>query len=127
MSKITVVALVAALFLVSCGEAPPVHSEAEPEEIQAGAPMGETVDVKDIVAAGIYLKRLAFESMPGRTGILAEKPLYSVFAEEVIIRDFFQDREGGFYLDVGAAWAVTRSNTYYLEKTWDGRGSVSTH
>ena len=31
MSKITVVALVAALFLVSCGEAPPVHSEAEPE------------------------------------------------------------------------------------------------
>ena len=75
MSKITVVALVAALFLVSCGEAPPVHSEAEPEEIQAGAPMGETVDVKDIVAAGIYLKRLAFESMPGRTGILAEKPL----------------------------------------------------
>ena len=113
MSKITVVALVAALFLVSCGEAPPVHSEAEPEaepeEIQAGAPMGETVDVKDIVAARIYFKRVAFESMPGRTGILAEKPLYSVFAEEVIIRDFFQDREGGFYLDVGAAWAVTRT------------------
>ena len=128
MSKITVVALVAALCLVSCGEAPPVHSEAEPEaepeNIQAGAPMGETVDVKDIVAARIYFKREAFESMPGRTGILAEKPLYSVFAEEVIIRDFFQDREGGFYLDVGAAWAVTGSNTYYLEKNlgWTGIG-----
>jgi FkbM family methyltransferase len=60
----------------------------------------------------------------GREGILAEKRLYSIFDEELIIRDFFQDRKGGFYLDVGCANAVETSNTYYLEKHlgWTGIG-----
>ena len=48
-------------------------------------------------------KRL--QSVEGREGILAEKRLYSTFDEELIIRDYFQDRRGGFYLDVGCAWA----------------------
>lgn len=42
--------------------------------------------------------------------------------EEWIIRDFFQDRRGGFFLDVGASHYQTYSNTYYLERFlgWSG-------
>ena len=65
-----------------------------------------------------------FEILPGRTGILAEENLYSLVSEELIIRDYFQDRRGGFFLDVGCAWPVDYSNTYYLEKHlgWTGIG-----
>jgi FkbM family methyltransferase len=61
---------------------------------------------------------------PGRTGILAEAKRYSTFDEELIIRDFFQDRKGGFFLDVGCAWPIIASNTYYLEEHlgWTGIG-----
>ncbi len=60
----------------------------------------------------------------GRVGILAEERLYSHFDEELIIRDFFQDRRRGFFLDVGCAGPVKGSNTYYLEKhlEWSGIG-----
>jgi FkbM family methyltransferase len=68
--------------------------------------------------------RAKHRSAKGRVGILAEEPLYSIFDEEIIIRDFFQDRRGGFFLDVGCAAAVKSSNTYYLEKHlgWSGIG-----
>jgi FkbM family methyltransferase len=64
------------------------------------------------------------QSAEGREGILAEERLYSNFDEELIIRDFFQDRRDGFYLDVGCARPVKGSNTYYLEKHlgWTGIG-----
>ena len=59
----------------------------------------------------------ACEQGPPRRDILGtEKKLYSQFDEELIIRDFFQDRRGGFFLDVGAAWPLRNNNTYYLEK-----------
>ena len=47
---------------------------------------------------------------------------YSQFEEEWIIRDFFKDRPGGFFVDVGANHYRDYSNTYYLEKTlgWSG-------
>jgi len=47
---------------------------------------------------------------------------YSQWAEELIIRDFFQDRTGGFFLDVGAGDALRDSTTAYLEKElgWTG-------
>jgi FkbM family methyltransferase len=53
-----------------------------------------------------------------------EKKLYSQKNEELIIRDFFQDRRDGFYLDVGCAWPQRNSTTYYLEKHlgWTGIG-----
>ena len=53
---------------------------------------------------------------------LTGKPLYSQHAEELIIRDFFQDRRGGVFLDVGCASPISNSNTYYLEKHlgWTG-------
>ena len=42
--------------------------------------------------------------------------------EEWMIRDFFQDRRGGVFLDVGANHYRTFNNTYYLESAlgWSG-------
>jgi FkbM family methyltransferase len=42
--------------------------------------------------------------------------------EELIVRDFFQDRRGGTFLDVGANHYQDESNTYYLETAlgWSG-------
>lgn len=57
--------------------------------------------------------------------ILAEgRKLYSQKNEELIIRDFFQDRTGGFFLDVGCYDWKDLSTTYYLEKHlgWSGIG-----
>jgi hypothetical protein len=47
---------------------------------------------------------------------------YSQWNEELIIRDFFQDERGGVFLDVGCAWPVRKSTTFYLEKHlgWSG-------
>lgn len=61
-------------------------------------------------------------SLPGRSGILAEEKRYSLFDEELIIRDFFQDRRDGFFVDVGCAWPIQANNTYYLEKHLGWRG-----
>ena len=81
-------------------------------------------DITSGVNESIVRETKRIQSIPGRTGILAEPWKYSVFAEEIIIRDFFQDRQGGFFLDVGAAWPISGSNTYYLEKHlgWTGIG-----
>ena len=84
-----------------------------------------------IVAGVVYLKYPAYVDkaktmlgIPVRTGILAEKNLYSFWNVELNIRDFFQDRQGGFFVDVGCAWPIKASNTYYLEKHlgWTGIG-----
>lgn len=66
------------------------------------------------------LERL--RDVEGRVGILAEERRYSLFDEELIIRDFFQDRRGGFFLDVGCAWPVKANNTFYLEKHLGWKG-----
>lgn len=46
----------------------------------------------------------------------------SQFGEEWIVRDFFNDRQGGFFVDVGASHYQMFSTTYYLEKSlnWSG-------
>jgi FkbM family methyltransferase len=56
--------------------------------------------------------------------ILTEKPLYSQSKEELVIRNFFKDRRGGFFVDVGCASPIANSNTYYLEHHlgWTGIG-----
>jgi FkbM family methyltransferase len=48
--------------------------------------------------------------------------LYSQYNEELIIRDFFQDKKDGFFVDVGANDYRVNSTTYYLEKNlgWHG-------
>ena len=47
---------------------------------------------------------------------------YSEHEEEWIIRDFFNDRRSGVFVDVGANHYQTHSNTYYLESAlgWTG-------
>jgi len=52
------------------------------------------------------------------------KALYSQGKIELIIRDFFNDRAGGVFLDVGCGEYSYASNTYYLEKHlgWSGVG-----
>lgn len=47
---------------------------------------------------------------------------YSWHYEELFIREFFQDRRGGVFLDVGAYHFSRNSNTYFLEKNlgWTG-------
>ena len=47
---------------------------------------------------------------------------WSTGPEEWIARDFFQDRRGGVFVDVGSADAREGSNTYYLEAQlgWSG-------
>jgi FkbM family methyltransferase len=59
---------------------------------------------------------------PGRDIVGTEKKLYSQFDEELIIRDFFQDRRNGFFLDIGAADPDVNNTTYYLEKHLGWRG-----
>ncbi len=41
---------------------------------------------------------------------------YSQDDEETLIRAFFRDRRGGFFLDVGAGDPIRHSTTYYLER-----------
>ncbi|MCP5043702.1 MAG: FkbM family methyltransferase [bacterium] len=54
--------------------------------------------------------------------ILEQQKRYSQNEEELIIRDFFQDRREGFFVDVGCAFPVQYSTTYYLEKHLGWRG-----
>lgn len=58
----------------------------------------------------------AFAEKVGRRILSTERALYSTGREELIIRDFFQDRRGGFFLDVGCGHPIKASNTYYLER-----------
>ena len=51
-----------------------------------------------------------------------EVALYSSGNEEVVIRDFFQDRRDGFFLDIGCLTPVANNNTYYLEEQLDWSG-----
>ena len=46
----------------------------------------------------------------------------SIGGEEWIVRDFFQDKREGVFLDVGPAARKEGSNTYYLETVlgWSG-------
>ncbi len=62
---------------------------------------------------------------PETAGILETgEKLYSQFDEELVIRDFFQDRRDGFFVDVGCGPPTRNSTTYYLEKHlgWSGIG-----
>lgn len=50
------------------------------------------------------------------------KKLYSRHDSELFIRHFFQDRNRGFFVDVGAFHYKNNSNTYYLEKHLGWKG-----
>ncbi|CAN5493129.1 hypothetical protein BH11PLA2_BH11PLA2_22540 [soil metagenome] len=72
----------------------------------------------------INRERSRLRNIIRREGILAEERRYSLFDEELIIRDFFEDRRGGVFVDVGCAWPIQANNTFYLEKHlgWTGIG-----
>jgi FkbM family methyltransferase len=72
------------------------------------------------LAAGLVA---ACSDDPARRDILgSETKRYSQLDEELVIRDFFQDRREGVFLDVGCAWPRADNNTYYLEAHlgWSG-------
>jgi Methyltransferase FkbM domain len=76
------------------------------------------------IAASSPLSVLLFD--PARTTVSpilrqGEKR-YSQDDEELIIRDFFRDRRGGFFVDVGAGDYRRFSTTFYLEEQlgWSG-------
>jgi FkbM family methyltransferase len=71
------------------------------------------VSVAPLMAEGELLNQL--EARFGR-----EK--YSHGPEEWLIRDFFNDRRDGVFVDVGAFHPVNMSNTYRLERDFGWRG-----
>ena len=81
-----------------------------------------------VVVLGVSLLRsVPEEALPTpvhRDIVHTETKLYSQFDEEIVVRDFFQDRRDGFFLDVGCAWPIRSSTTYYLEEKlgWSGIG-----
>jgi FkbM family methyltransferase len=113
-----------------CGsQSPPDPSEKTQSQSPAllDAPIVEPVKKSDehfTLGGPIAQLRERMRNAPGRTGILAETKRYSLFDEELIIRDFFQDRPNGYFVDVGCAWPAMANNTYYLEKHlgWTGIG-----
>lgn len=70
-----------------------------------------------LVACSVVSSCSREEQIPDRT-----KKLYSQNDEELVIRDFFNDRKGGFFVDVGSYHWEELSNTYFLEKYlgWSG-------
>jgi FkbM family methyltransferase len=101
------------VFCSACSPEPedPAFSDELPPESELGR-------VHDAIEA----ERKRLRGLEGREGILAEERRYSLFDEELVIRDFFEDRREGFFLDVGCAWPVRSNNTYYLEKHLDWKG-----
>lgn len=86
-----------------------------------------------IVILGIFLwQRIEtrnteqeIQASPKKHNWLVEKygsKLYSQHDEELIIRDFFNDRKNGFFVDVGAGHYKINSTTYYLEKHLEWKG-----
>ena len=49
----------------------------------------------------------------------------SQYDEELFIKDFFNGRRAGFFVDVGANDYQKYNNTYYLERTLGWSGSPS--
>ena len=86
------------------------------------------------LVAGLAIGKIAFspiapensasgQSHGLRTGLEQYAPKhFSEMNEEIIIRHFFKDRRGGFFLDVGAYHYRDGSNTYYLEKYLNWKG-----
>jgi FkbM family methyltransferase len=80
------------------------------------APLARGLSLLVALLVGPPLSALAVDLLATGT------KLYSQRDEELIIRDYFQDRRGGFFLDVGAAWPIRNNTTYYLEKHLGWRG-----
>jgi FkbM family methyltransferase len=120
VTSLIVLACIASLACITaCGQE--TNTEEQPVEPSSTSQSDSRQRTFETVIAD---KLREHESAEGREGILAEERLYSNFDEELIIRDFFEDRRDGFYVDIGCSFAVKGSNTYYLEERlgWTGIG-----
>jgi FkbM family methyltransferase len=91
----------------------------------SAAPAGPRPDARGsaVVAEGeqrMFLFRSREELAPLETRYGPRH--YSRYVEEWVARDYFEDRRGGVFLDVGAGHPQNESNTYFLEKElgWSG-------
>lgn len=91
----------------SLGSSPPLHERDLPE---APAEIGTAQHLGEKGAALWKQLQLRYGTRHSRN------------AEEWVVRDYFQDKRGGVFLDVGAADAREWNNTYFLETTlgWSG-------
>ena len=100
----------------SAPDAPvPAQSEESSTDDTEGLPLREARKPDYIRPDANWRERL--------TPLIAnEEAKWSETYEELIIRDFFQDREGGVFLDVGCYLPRHLSTTYYLadELGWTG-------
>ncbi len=75
---------------------------------------------------GYYKRFAAYAGYPMSERRLLEKTYgphtNAIGVDEWVIREFFQDRRGGVFLDVGASHYQEGSNTYYLEHHLDWSG-----
>lgn len=112
--------LIMALILGGCSNEPSAEKTSPQAKAEKRSPPSKKVSLFE----KLRIQQEQIRKAPGRSGILAEEKRYSLLDEELIIRDFFQDRRGGFFVDVGCAWPIKASNTYYLEKHlgWTGIG-----
>ncbi|MBW2390708.1 MAG: FkbM family methyltransferase [Deltaproteobacteria bacterium] len=90
-----------------------IYGYAQREPGAGQVPVAPSAEVQQVAPAVV---RSPVEVERPSEILLSGKNLYSQNQEELIIRDFFQDKRGGFFLDVGAAWPIHNSTTYYLEK-----------
>ena len=81
------------------------------------------------IAVSVYARHVSQHAYFSASGLIESEPLRAYGParssrdfEEWIIRDFFQDRKGGVFLDVGANHFRSHSNTYFLETAlgWSG-------
>lgn len=90
--------------------------------------IGETVMVRKITSAVIIALFIGWNyflpaSFAGRI-LQTEKNMFAQGHEELVVRDYFNDRRGGTFVDIGCSDYKELSTTYYLEKYlgWKGIG-----
>lgn len=98
------------------------QQEAEPVPAELVELYGNRADVFAVVTESYRPDKNWRDYLSPR--LANEEPKFSQAYEELIIRDFFDDMEGGVFLDVGC-WLPKHSNTtFYLERhlNWTGIG-----
>lgn len=88
--------------------------------------IGGAIAFAMVIVAGFTLFKDGPEPAPSpiphRDIVGTEHKRYSQFNEEIVVRDFFQDEKGGFFLDVDCAWPIKTNTTFFLERhlAWSG-------
>lgn len=82
------------------------------------------VSVAVVLGLAVAIWWIGIAGHPERRALLKTygAPRYSQLLEEIIVRDYFREKRGGIFVDVGAAHYKDFSNTYYLDSElgWSG-------